>query len=111
MAYIVGTLLIILVPIGLPLQWWAPQGSNAQDLGIWITHWVGVAHGFLYMVFLVTAAMLAVNARFTVRFTLLVLISGIVPVLSFYAERMASRRVYATHPAEFGLVARAPDPS
>jgi integral membrane protein len=100
MAYIVGTFLAILVLVGVPLKYWAADGSNAQQTGEWITQWLGTAHGFLYMLFLVAAAMLARKARFSIGFSLLILVLGTVPILSFVGERMATARVRETYPDE-----------
>jgi integral membrane protein len=99
MAYVVGSLLIVLVLVGVPLKYLAADGSTAQQTGNWITMYLGILHGWLYMVFLVTAAMLARKARFPVGFAVLVLFLGTVPILSFVAERLATRRTRATFPA------------
>jgi integral membrane protein len=93
MAYVVGTLLIVLVCVGVPLKYLAQNGSNWQHLGEWIASNLGVLHGFLYMIFLVAAADLARRARFPLGFTALILVLGTVPFLSFVAERMATGRV------------------
>ncbi|MBA2559193.1 MAG: DUF3817 domain-containing protein [Propionibacteriales bacterium] len=98
MAYVVGTLLIVLVLVGVPLKYLASTGSAAQETGMWITMYLGILHGWLYMIFLVAAAMLARRARFPLGFAVLVLLLGTVPVLSFVAERMATRRTRATFP-------------
>jgi integral membrane protein len=45
------------------------------------------AHGYLYMVYLVTAFMVAVRARWSVVKTLLVMAAGTIPLMSFVAER------------------------
>ncbi|MFC7571819.1 DUF3817 domain-containing protein [Klenkia terrae] len=55
-------------------------------------------HGFLYIVYLVTAFDLALKAKFTAKGTLLVLLAGVVPFVSFWAERRVSRRVLAGQP-------------
>jgi integral membrane protein len=99
MAYVVGSLLIVLTLVGVPLKYLAADGSTAQQTGQWITMYLGILHGWLYMVFLVTAAMLARKARFPVGFAVLVLFLGTVPILSFVAERLATRRTRATFPA------------
>ena len=115
MAYIVGTLLIVLVLIGVPLanfdgtpMWyvipstpelWA-AGSTPHHVGEAITEWLGVAHGWLYMIFLVMAALLARKARWPLGFTAVTLLLGTVPVLSFVAERRATARVRAQMSAE-----------
>ena len=92
MAWVVGTLLVVLVCVGVPLKYLAAHGSDAQAAGEWITGYLGVAHGWLYMVFLVTAALLARAARWSIGFTVATLLLGTVPFLSFYAERRATRR-------------------
>ena len=95
MAYVVGTLLIVLVCIGVPLKYLTDEGTDTQQTGEWITHNLGIAHGWLYMVFLVTAALLARRAGWPVGFTVATLLLGTVPVLSFYAERRATARTRA----------------
>jgi integral membrane protein len=102
MAYIVGTFLAILILVGVPLKYGASDGSDAQQAGEWITTWLGTAHGFLYMIFLVAAALLARRARFSLGFSLLILVLGTVPILSFVGERMATARVRATYGDELG---------
>lgn len=93
MATIVGVLLIILILIGVPLKYLAADGSGAQELGEWITTYLGVAHGWLYMIFLVTAFLLSRRERWELSFTLVTLVCGTIPVLSFWAEHRATRRV------------------
>jgi integral membrane protein len=89
MAYVVGTLLIVLVCVGVPLEYLVDEGG-VHDAGEWITTYLGIAHGWLYMIFLVTAAILARAARWTIGFTLVTLLLGTVPFASFYAERRAT---------------------
>lgn len=114
MATIVGVLLVVLILIGVPLanfdgtgMWglfpstpdiWA-AGSSAHDAGEAITEYLGVAHGWLYMIFLVTAFLLSRKARWPIGFTLVTLVCGTIPVLSFWAEHRATARVRAEHPA------------
>jgi integral membrane protein len=92
MAYLVGTLLVLLT-VGVVLKYFTADESSAQRLGEGISTYVGTAHGFLYMIFLVAAADLARRARFPLAFTALILLLGTVPFLSFVAERMATGRV------------------
>jgi integral membrane protein len=54
--------------------------------------WMGVTHGVLYMVYLAVAVDLALRARWSIRGTLLVLVAGMVPFLSFVTERVVSQR-------------------
>ena len=93
MAYVVGTLLIVLMLVGVPLKYLTTHGSSPQLLGEGITEYLGVAHGFLYMVFIATALDLARRCRWTLGFTAVTVLLGTVPILSFVAERHASARV------------------
>lgn len=94
MAYVVGVLLVVLICIGVPLKYLTAAGS-AHDAGEWITSYLGIAHGYLYMIFVVMAALLARRARWTIAFTVTTLLLGTVPVASFYGERRATARVRA----------------
>lgn len=93
MAYIIGVLLIVLICIGVPLKYLTTTGSTPQTFGEDITMVVGIAHGFLYMIFLVMAADLARRARFPLAFALLTLILGTIPFLTFVGEHNATKRV------------------
>lgn len=95
MAWIVGSLLIVLVLIGVPLKYLTVHGSPPQHVGELITTYLGIAHGWLYMGFLVVAAMLARAQRWTPAFTITTLLAGTVPILSFWAERRATAAVRA----------------
>lgn len=105
MANVVGVLLIVLVLIGLPLnelhhvnQGWFPEGTQAQTTGSWISRNLGIAHGWLYMIFLVMAALLSRRAKWSIVFTVTTLLAGTIPIVSFWAEHRATRAVRATHP-------------
>ncbi len=79
MAYVVGVILIVLVLIAVPLKYFADEPALVRI--------VGPIHGFLYMVYLVFAFHLALLCRWSLRRTVLVLLAGTVPFLSFVAER------------------------
>ena len=105
MATIVGVLLVVLCLIGLPLHWahlvdpsWFPVGSDGEQLGDAISQYLGVAHGWLYMIFLLSAFLLSRRARWDLPFTLVTLVCGTIPILSFWAEHRATQRVRAEHP-------------
>ena len=88
MAYIVGVGLIILVFVGIPLQYAAGLPQVAQI--------VGPIHGFLYIVYLVAALDLARRARFTLLQMGAMIGAGFVPFLAFVVERLAmTKRVSA----------------
>ncbi len=84
MAWIVGVLLVALVLVAVPIKYLADVEGPVTVLG--------TLHGWLYFIFFLTAVDLAVRARWTLRETVLIVVTGTVPILSFYAERVATRR-------------------
>jgi integral membrane protein len=74
---------------------WFPVGSTAHEVGELITSYLGVAHGWLYMIFLLTAFQLSRRAGWDLPFTIVTLICGTIPVVSFWAEHRATARVRA----------------
>jgi integral membrane protein len=102
LATVVGVLLVVLCLVGLPLHWahlvdpaWFPVGSTGERIGDAISEYLGVAHGWLYMLFVLFAFALSRKAGWDLGFTLLTLVLGTVPLASFWAEHRATRRVQA----------------
>jgi len=95
MANVVGVLLIVLILVGVPLKYLTEEGTPLQQAGEWITTYLGIAHGWLYMIFLVTAFLLSRKARWSIGFTIVTLLCGTVPILSFWAEHRATAAVRA----------------
>ena len=100
MATVVGVLLVVLCLVGLPLHWahlvnpaWFPVGSDGEMLGDAISEYLGVAHGWLYMIFVFVTFALSRRAQWDIGFTLVTIVSGTVPILSFWSERRATRAV------------------
>ena len=87
MAWLVGVLLMVLVVIGMPLKY---VGDN--DL---VVTAVGVPHGWLYMVLLITAYDLGRRVKWPWLRLLLIALAGTVPFLSFVAEHYATKDVRA----------------
>jgi integral membrane protein len=83
MAYITGVVLIVLCFVGIPLQI-AGYPAVAND--------VGVIHGILYIIYLIVAYLLARMLRLPTGPTVLVLLAGTIPVLTFVVERWLTRR-------------------
>jgi integral membrane protein len=87
MAYTVGVMLILLVFVGMPLQYFA---DNSTVVGI-----VGPLHGFLYIVYLLAAADLFRRIRWPIAQLIWVILAGLVPFVAFIVERRVTRRVEA----------------
>jgi integral membrane protein len=105
LATIVGLSIITLVVVGVPLKYvhtlWPsvlPEGSNGWQFGSDVNLYLGTAHGFIYMAFVLVAFMLALRCRWPIGFTLVTLVCGTIPFLSFWAEFRAIRRVRVEHP-------------
>jgi integral membrane protein len=85
MAYVVGTLLVLLVCVAVPLKYW---GDSPR-----LTTVLGIAHGYLYMTLLLTIGDLWRRRRFPLVAVVLVALAGTIPFLSFVAERQVTARV------------------
>lgn len=82
-AWIVGVVLIALVVVGMPLKYLGDDPVVVEA--------IGPAHGFLFMIYLVATFDLSRRAQWAFGRMLLVMLSGTIPFLSFWAERKVSR--------------------
>ena len=87
MAYVTGVVLIILCFVGIPLQIAAHNDVVVND--------VGTLHGILYIIYVIVAYLLTRQLRLAAGPTVLVLLAGTIPVLTFVVERWVSRRYIA----------------
>ncbi len=86
MAYLVGTLLVVLVCVGVPLKYvWHDER---------VVTWTGIPHGWLYMGLLITAYDLGRRVHWSWNRMALIGLAGTVPFLSFVAEHYARRDVH-----------------
>ena len=83
MAYVTGVVLIVLCFVGIPLQ---IAGKPA------VANYVGVTHGILYIIYLVCAWMLARMLRLSAKPTVIMLLAGTIPIMTFIVERWVTRR-------------------
>jgi integral membrane protein len=86
MAYVTGVVLIVLCFVGIPLQ------VLAHNLVV--VRYVGTAHGFLYIVYVIVAFVMTrlVGMKVASPSTVIVLLAGTIPVLTFVVERWITRR-------------------
>ncbi len=85
MAYVTGVFLLLLCT-SMVLEY-----GFGQD---WLT-WSAYAHGWLYMIYLVTVLLLGTAVRWTPGKMVLVALAGTIPVMSFVAERRITRELHA----------------
>jgi len=90
-AYIVGTGLVVLVLVGIPLQVWGHSPGVAT--------YVGIAHGYLFMAYLIITFILAWVSDWHIIRVGMVALAGTIPFLSFYAERKVTGWVRADQAA------------
>jgi integral membrane protein len=83
MAYITGVLIIVVCFVGIPMQLAAHNP--------WIANNVGTVHGFLYIVYVVFAYILAQKLKMKAGPTVLLLLAGTIPILTFFVERWMNR--------------------
>jgi len=85
MTFIVGSALIVLIFVGVPLQVWGHVDLVAKI--------EGTIHGYLYLVYLFTAADVARRAHWRIGRILAVVLSGFVPFLAFIVEHRVYRQM------------------
>jgi integral membrane protein len=86
MAYVTGVVLLVLCFVGIPLQVFAHNEA--------VVNYVGTAHGLLYIVYLAAAYLMSRQLRMKLGSpqTVLLLLAGTIPVLTFVVERWMTRR-------------------
>jgi len=100
MAWVTGTLLLVLcVEMLLKYAFDAPDGVMR-----WL-EWIPFAHGWVYVVYLVTVFDLWATMRWRLGRLVTMALAGVVPVMSFVLER----RVHAQAQARVAALAAEPD--
>lgn len=100
MAYITGVLIIVVCFVGIPLQVAAHNTFIVND--------IGTVHGFLYIVYIIVAYLLAQKLKMKMGPTLVLLLAGTVPVMTFFVERWMMRKYIAPALAAEGTPAQQP---
>ncbi len=84
MAYIVGVMLLILVVSMLLKYVWHDETLIAI---------AGPIHGFLYVIYLITTVDLAMKVKYSVGRTILIMLAGTIPFVSFVAEHFVAKDI------------------
>ncbi len=88
LAYVTGIVLATMTVVGLPLKYLV-DGTPATVLDVITLGWV--AHGWLYMAYVVVALWLGYIRRWSLLKMALVCVAGTVPFAVFFAERRVVR--------------------
>jgi integral membrane protein len=97
LAFVVGVLLAFCSLVALPLKYLATEGGDLQRFGesasiMW------VAHGWVFMIYVVITFLLSRRAGWSAPFTVLTLAAGLIPLIIFWVERRVVAKVRAEHP-------------
>ena len=84
-ANIVGVVLVVFILIAVPVRYLGDEPRLSET--------ISPIHGFLYVVYLGITIDLARRVGWSLRRTVLVMLAGTVPFLSFVVERRMSRDV------------------
>ncbi|NMH94001.1 DUF3817 domain-containing protein [Pseudonocardia bannensis] len=90
-AWVTGIGLLLLVFVAMPLKYFFDEPRPVAL--------IGMAHGFLYMIYIVCTLILAERCRWKPLQALLVLLAGTVPIASFIAERKVTHQIEARQTA------------
>ena len=97
LALVVGVLLAVCSLVALPLKYLATEGSDLQQFGADISI-LWLVHGWIFMVYVVVAFLLSRRFGWSIEFTVLVLVAGLIPLLIFWVEHKVMNKARAEHP-------------
>ncbi len=97
LALVVGVLLAFCSLVALPMKYLLEEGSDLQQFGE-SASFMWVVHGWVFMIYVVVAVLLSRRANWSLGFTLLALVAGLVPLLIFWVEHQVNRKVRAENP-------------
>ncbi|WP_395690367.1 DUF3817 domain-containing protein [Nocardioides sp.] len=101
LAIVVGVLLAFCSFVALPLRYLPAQGTDLQRLGETLSI-MWVAHGWVFMAYVVVTFLLARRLRWSIGYTVLNLAAGLIPLLIFWMEHQVNLKVRAEHPELVG---------
>ena len=97
LAFVVGILLAFCSLVALPLKYLATDGGSLQKFGedasiMW------VAHGWIFMIYVVVAFFLSRKAGWSIGFTVVALAAGLIPLLIFWVEHRVVQKLKEENP-------------
>ncbi len=98
MAWVTGILLAVLSVFGLPAKYLFGLADDGIIGAGYSFGWI--AHGWLYVLYVVTGLDICFRMRYSVGRTLAVLLAGTIPFASFFADHLVARSVRARMAAQ-----------
>jgi len=97
LAFVVGILLAFGSLVVLPLEYLLTEGGTLQQFGedasiVWLVH------GWVFLVYVVVTFFLSRKAGWSIAFTILALVAGLVPLLIFWVEHRVMQKLKAENP-------------
>jgi integral membrane protein len=102
LAFVVGILLAFGSLVVLPMKYLLTEGSTLQQFGA-DASFVWIVHGFIFVVYCAVAFALAVKARWSIPFTIVALVAGMIPLLIFWVEHRVVQKLKAENPELTGV--------
>jgi integral membrane protein len=88
LAYATGVILLVFT-----VEIIAKYGFDVEGF-----EFVAIVHGWVYMLYFIVTVYMAIQLRWTARWTVPVVLAGTIPFASFVAERRVVAKVRADHP-------------
>ena len=89
MAFVVGTVFAVMFFVALPYEYILGHGKTTLTIVAW------TAHGWLFPIYLIATFLLSQKLRWPLGKTLLIMVSGTLPLMSFVAERRVGQEILA----------------
>jgi integral membrane protein len=88
LAYATGVMLLLLVFVAMPIKYFGDNGTPVRI--------IGTTHGWLYIGYVISAFVMAQRLRWGIARTVLLLLAGTIPFMSFVAEHKVRHQVRDT---------------
>ncbi len=88
MAFVVGTVLLVLTVL---LIWVRALGN--PEPAFYVAAWT--AHGYIFPVYVISTFLLSIKLKWPFGKTILIMLAGTVPAMSFITERRVAKEVAA----------------
>jgi integral membrane protein len=97
LAPIVGVLLAVCTFVIFPMGHFTANGTNVHRAGVNLQI-MWAFHGWFYIGYVAVAFLIARKAKWSVQYSVLVLLAGLIPLLIFWVERGVGTRLKAQFP-------------